>query len=86
MSVLYLVAVCDVKAGSFLPPMAVAHVQVAMRSFEQEVNRDAPDNMIAKYPEDFHLYKLGTFNQVTGDLEQEHELLCKAVNVQKKVV
>lgn len=79
-----IVCVVDVKAKAFMPPFAVQHASQAVRSFAEEVNRKAEGNMIAAYPEDFELHKIGVFDQETGELHPEPELLARAVNLVKE--
>lgn len=46
--------------------MFVHNEAVGIRSFADEVNRNAEDNPYNKHPEDYALYALGTFNDQTG--------------------
>ncbi|WNK14126.1 MAG: nonstructural protein [Microvirus sp.] len=61
--------ICSVKdraADAFGRPLFVPSVGLALRSFTDEVNRDAPDNQMFSHSDDFDLYELGTFDDNTG--------------------
>lgn len=59
-------AVEDVKAGVFGDPIVVEHEAIAVRSFA-EVANDAQSN-ICKYPDDFRLVRLGSYDTVSGEI------------------
>lgn len=63
------VSVFDRAAGAYSRPAYVGAVGLAVRSFQDEVNRDAPDNEVSKHPDDFDLYHLGSFDDVAGRFE-----------------
>lgn len=61
--------VCSIKdraADAFGRPFYVPAVGVAIRSFQDEVNRAADDSQIYQHPEDFDLFELGEFDDATG--------------------
>lgn len=61
--------VCSIKdraADAFGRPFYVPAVGVAIRSFQDEVNRDAQDSQIFQHPDDFDLFDLGVFDDATG--------------------
>jgi hypothetical protein len=60
----------DVKAGTFLTPMFVPTVGLALRTLSDELNRASPDpsNVLAHHPEDFELFHIGDFETDTGRL------------------
>lgn len=64
----HIVAVHDQKLEAFARPVFVASEGVAMRSFADEVRRQAENNEMNRHPEDFALYALGTFNDQDGSL------------------
>jgi hypothetical protein len=61
-----IVSVKDRAAGAFGRPFFVPSVGIAIRSFADEVNRQADDNQMNKHPDDFDLYDLGTYDDETG--------------------
>jgi hypothetical protein len=56
----------DSAADAYGRPFFLPSVGVAIRSFTDEVNRAAEDNQIYQHPEDFDLFELGEFDDVTG--------------------
>lgn len=63
---LVICAVKDLAADSFNRPFFTQSLGIALRSFGDEVIRDAPDNAMNRHPEHFVLYKLGEFDDATG--------------------
>lgn len=61
--------VCFIKdraADAFGRPFYVPAVGVAIRSFQDEVNRAADDSQIYQHPDDFDLFDLGVFDDSNG--------------------
>ena len=50
----------------FVPPMAMENDNVAKRSFEHICS--APDSLYQTRPQDYSLYCVGDFNNVTGEI------------------
>jgi hypothetical protein len=64
--------ICSVKdraADAFGRPLFVPSVGLAIRSFSDEVNRQADDNQMYHHSDDFDLFELGTFDDNTGIIE-----------------
>lgn len=61
------VAVYDVAIESYGTPVYVSALGAAMRSFEDEIK--SPESVMHKHPEDYSLYQLGDFDEVTGKFE-----------------
>lgn len=64
--------VCTIKdraADAFGRPFYVPAVGVAIRSFQDEVNRPSDDSQIHQHPDDFDLFELGEFDDGTGKFE-----------------
>lgn len=59
-------AVFDSAAQTFGQPIFSPAIGVIVRSFGDEVNRDAPDNGFAQHPEDFELRYLADFDDESG--------------------
>lgn len=73
----HIVSVHDRAADAYGRPIFVLAIGQAIRSFQDEINRAAPDNTMYAHPEDYHLYQLATFNDQTGhfeNLEQPKQL------------
>lgn len=64
-----IVSVKDTAAQAFGRPVFVPAVPVAVRSFRDEVNRKDSSEDLARHPEDFELYELGSFDDSTGVVE-----------------
>lgn len=62
-------AVKDSQIGVFMTPFFVQSTGQAIRSFSDEVNRPAEDNIMYKHPNDFGLYHLGSWESDTGVFE-----------------
>lgn len=60
------VAVRDSAMFAFGRPLFVPSLGVALRSFTDEINRNAPDNQMFAHPEDFELWHLAEFDETTG--------------------
>lgn len=63
-------SVFDNKLGAYARPMFTPSRGVAIRSFQDELQRQADDNIMAKHPDDFSLHCLGTFDDENGQFEQ----------------
>ena len=66
---LVIVSVHDSAADCFNRPVFVPSVGAGVRSFSDEVNREAPDNLAFQHPGDFSLYVLGTFDDADGSFD-----------------
>lgn len=62
-------AILDTKAQSHLQPWFVQNDDVAIRAFSDAVN-DREHN-IGKHPEDYHLVRIGSWDQATGSITAE---------------
>lgn len=59
---LVICAVKDRQIGVYMTPFFVQSTGQAIRSFSDEINRAAQDNILYKHPDDFELFHLGTFD------------------------
>lgn len=62
---LILIGIYDRKAQMFISLEPTPNINVAIRTLTEIVNRQQ-DNTIYKWPEDYALYELGTFDNETG--------------------
>lgn len=69
MTKLCVVAVKDSAIQAFGRPIYVPHIGAAIRSFSDEVNRNAPDNQLYAHPDDFELVYLADFDDESGRYE-----------------
>ena len=63
-----IVAVRDRAAEAYMRPFFVATANMAIRSFMDEVNREAADNQLFAHPDDFDLFELGIFDDNDGSV------------------
>lgn len=61
-----LCVVRDVKSELYGRPFFVPSTGMAIRSFDDEVNRDAPDNVMHQHPGDFALFHIGEYDEAFG--------------------
>lgn len=72
-------SIYDAKAGFYNKPFLARTKGEALRMFQQAANDT--QTQIGLYPEDFILYEIGTFNDLTGDIAHEtHISLGKAID------
>lgn len=62
-------AVRDAKSETFGAPIFVRATGVAIRSFTQACNNESAENQFRSHAEDFSLWELGTYDEITGKLE-----------------
>lgn len=60
------IAIYDRAAGAYGQPFYSTTPSHATRSFADAVARPDPDNVMHRHPDDFELYKLGTYDDQTG--------------------
>lgn len=80
-----IVAVRDSKADAFGRPFFVGSAGIAIRSFDDEVNRADSDNQMHNHPGDFALYELGTYDDADALIvcHAQPKLLIQADQVKK---
>lgn len=64
--ILKVFSIHDGKINAFLKPFVDQHTGSALRGFEEACRE--PSSPFAKFPSDFVLYEVGTFNPETGEL------------------
>lgn len=74
----------DAKANSYGIPFYSPTPGTAERQVRELTND--PQSLVCKYPEDYDLYKIGSFNQLTGQIEilDTPQHICKAVSLKKQ--
>lgn len=79
------VAVRDQKADAFGHPWYAQSVGMAVRHFGDAVQSQDEANMWKKHPEDFALFRLGEFDQRSGEFKcAKPEQLCLATDFIKE--
>lgn len=72
----------DTKLGKFCQPFTAPNDEIAKRMLNSTIN--AGGNNIAEYPEDFQLFKLGHYEEDTGELTTENEFIANATEFKKE--
>lgn len=78
---LRLCTVFDAAAAVYLPPFTVRAIGEAKRMVLQTMGD--PNTLIAKHPEQFYLFEIGTYDDSTGVIApgREHVLVGKALDL-----
>lgn len=72
-------AIRDSKAGAYLQPFYAPNVAVAIRLVA--LSGENNNSLLYKYPSDFELFQIGSFDELTGILEGEpHVAIGKVVD------
>lgn len=69
-------AVLDTKVGAFGNLFIDMADAAAIRSWSDGVNESNPKNAWFNHPEDYALYKLGCYDQATGEIIPESKMVC----------
>lgn len=77
--ILSIYSIKDVKVDAFMPLFVMQSDVMAFRAFHQLVSDDK--TQVSKYPADFALYRLGTFNDATGVVLSRVEFLTSAAGI-----
>lgn len=74
-------SVYDEKAQSYNLPFFYPQINLAVRALTDSLQN--PDSIVARHPEDFTLYHIGTFNDLTGKMESfvEPRPVCRATEI-----
>jgi hypothetical protein len=73
-----IISVKDRVADAYGRPFYTQSIGTAIRSFSDEINRDAADNQMFAHPDDYDLYHLGEFDDATAEfslLTTPHQLI-----------
>lgn len=76
-----LYSIFDVKAKAFLAPFSIANDSMAVRSFGDAVND--PSVQFFKHPEDYTLYRVGTFNLEKGVLACDPTMIASGLSLKE---
>lgn len=79
-----IVAVYDKKAGQHFEPRFTRNTAQMVRDFMDLCNDDKTS--INKYPNDFCLVSLGTYNESTGELITNRKTIVEAVACKRNLV
>lgn len=82
-----LYSIHDSKAEQYAPPFLARNNGEATRMFSQAVNNRDDQNMLNKYAEDYTLVYIGEFNNETGVITCDPEIMetvARARNVKEQ--
>lgn len=74
----FVVSVYDAASQVFGRPVFTPALGSAVRSFQDEVNRETADNTMFHHPQDFRLFHLGSFDDVVGSFESIHPVMLSS--------
>lgn len=77
-------AIWDEKAKSFVAPFFLPEVGMAVRTFKDCINDK--NHAFGKHPEDYTLFRVGTFDTDDGSFESGVEVLHNGVALKDEVV
>lgn len=66
----------DTKLGKYCQPFVAPNNEISKRILHSTIK--AGNNNIADYPEDFQLYKIGTFDEDTAELTTDTQFVANA--------
>jgi len=64
-----LISVFDKKASRYWMPMSFETMAHVSRAFQSIDDRAGQSQVLYRFPEDFDLYQVGQFEEITGTLE-----------------
>lgn len=84
--ILVVMVAYDKKAQAYMTPFFVNNQQLGIRAFKDACNN--AESPICRNPEDFSLFRLGTFDDNTGamKLSDVPEPVVEAINLKKGAV
>lgn len=71
----FLCAVKDLAANTYGLPFAVVHPSQALRTFQQQIERNAPDNPYFTHPEHWELWQIGKYDDAGATITQDRRQL-----------
>lgn len=73
-------AIRDLKIGAYKAPFTARNAGDATRMLQQAIKQG--NSQLSEYPSDFELYFMGTFNDVSGQLDSvKPEFICSALSL-----
>jgi len=73
-------SIFDFKAQTFSAPMFFINDDVAVRSLIQAVRDET--SYLSKAPADYELFRLGTWDDNTGEIKPESNMVARCVDLQ----
>lgn len=83
MTTLTLLALRDIKADLWHPPIAVPNTMVLLRNLGDQVNDPNGKEDWQKHPEDFELYEIGHYNTLNGCISSPDDMkqICVLISL-----
>lgn len=66
----------DTKMGKFAMPFVAPNDEIAKRTLASTIKQGG--STISEFPEDFQLFRLGNYDEDTGDLTTDNEFIANA--------
>lgn len=79
---LFCFSVHDTKVGAFMPPFFMRSKGEAVRAFMD--NAADGTSQLSKHPEDFALWNIGEFDDVSGQFTGNVEVIMRAAEVARE--
>ena len=79
-----IVAIKDRAADAYMQPWFVPTPAMAVRSFMDEVQREAVDNQLFHHSDDFDLYEIGIFDDSNGRITSHEDMKVLMLGKQAK--
>lgn len=76
-------AIRDNLANAFMTPVLFDNENVALRWFTDVVNSKEENQVIYNNPQDFELWKLGAYDNISGNLVGNLDKLATGLSVKK---
>lgn len=73
MSKQFMVAIYDRALGAFLRPFCAPSEAIAIRGFQDEINR--VDSELNKHPGDYELHRLASWDDESGEFQNDKAML-----------
>lgn len=78
-----LYSIKDTKLGKYCQPFTAPNDDIAKRMLASTMLDNNPNNGIRNFPEDYQLYKLGKYDEDTGELITETKFIVNATEYKK---
>lgn len=74
-------AMRDIKVG-YMEPMLQQNDEIAIRTFRAIITQDR--QLLSQYKYDIELWRIGDYNEITGDITPDKEFLIGGKDVELK--
>jgi hypothetical protein len=79
-------AIKDRASDAYSQPMFMPSVGIAIRSFSDEINKEAENNQLYNHPDDFDLWHLGEYDDNGAKFTIFDEAIQLAIGKQVKIL